>query len=600
MKERIDVAILGAGLAGLSLARQLLLTTGKSVLMLEKRKAVPPLRQKVGEATVQISGYYLSKVLDLEEHLLKDHLLKYNLRFYWKTSGTNDSYEQYSQSYIRNLSNIATYQLDRNVLEAELLRLNSNYSNFNFYSGISNLSVNLADDVHHLSFRGGDGQQEIEAEWVIDASGRSMLAARQLRLTRPSPIRHGASFFWVEGLLNIEKLTRLSSPEARLNCQRRQLGHFPVCLATNHFVGEGFWFWVIPLHAKTSLGLVYDRERLNENDVNTPSKLAKWICREFPLFEQGLKNRRIVDCGSYRDFSYDCRQTIDDQKWALTGEAGRFSDPLYSPGGDLISLHNTLITDCIQTGDSRHRKIKSRLYEVLMQAFYQAYVPSYAVSYDLLGDQECFSMKYTWELAVYFTFFVFPFINDLFTNVEFLPSYLRELSKLGKLNHDLQTFLVAYYRWKKPKKAPASKPRFFDFTELCPLQRAEQLFYKVGVSPQEALRVLGDGMKNLEELARFIVAYISAIVAQDFSLLTNSAFVGQLDLERLNFETRPMGRVQRSDNAGPSYPWTFDPFCLVQLHDVIPDRQDLMPHSELASSVADQTGPSAGCRFHNA
>jgi len=27
-------------------------------------------------------------------------------------------------------------------------------------------------------------------------------------------------------------------------------------------------------------------------------------------------------------------------------------------------------------------------------------VPSYAVSYDALGDQEAFSLKYTWELTV--------------------------------------------------------------------------------------------------------------------------------------------------------------------------------------------------------
>src|SRR5215471_14544258 len=106
-----DVVILGAGLAGLSLARQLLLHSSKNVLLLEKRSEVPPSRQKVGEATVQVSAYYFSKILDLEEHLLREHFMKYNLRFYWKTPGRkNDRYEDYSQSYIRNLSNIATYQ----------------------------------------------------------------------------------------------------------------------------------------------------------------------------------------------------------------------------------------------------------------------------------------------------------------------------------------------------------------------------------------------------------------------------------------------------------------------------------------------------------
>ncbi len=79
--EQYDVVIIGAGLAGLSLARQLLLNSEKKILLVEKRAEIPPSQQKVGEATVQVSGYYFSKVLDLEEHLLREHFMKYNLRF---------------------------------------------------------------------------------------------------------------------------------------------------------------------------------------------------------------------------------------------------------------------------------------------------------------------------------------------------------------------------------------------------------------------------------------------------------------------------------------------------------------------------------------
>src|SRR5258707_4932278 len=140
--DQYDVVIIGAGLAGLSLARQLLLNSDKSILLLDKRSAIPPPHQKVGEATVQLSAYYFSKVLDLEEHLLREHYLKYNLRFYWKTPGRkNRCFEDYSQAYIRNVSNIATYQLDRNKLEGEILRLNLENPNFHFQPGITNLDV---------------------------------------------------------------------------------------------------------------------------------------------------------------------------------------------------------------------------------------------------------------------------------------------------------------------------------------------------------------------------------------------------------------------------------------------------------------------------
>ena len=81
-----DVIITGAGLAGLSLARQLLMYTDKTVLLLDRQENPPGKAQKVGESLVQLAGYYFSKTLDLEEHLLVHHYLKYNLRFHWKTT----------------------------------------------------------------------------------------------------------------------------------------------------------------------------------------------------------------------------------------------------------------------------------------------------------------------------------------------------------------------------------------------------------------------------------------------------------------------------------------------------------------------------------
>src|SRR6476646_686216 len=114
-EKHYDVLIIGAGLAGLALARQLLLYTDKRILLVDRRTEFPPAKQKVGEATVQLSAYYYARVLDLEEHLLREHFLKYNLRFYWKTPGMDNSrWESFSQSYIRGVSNVPTYQLNRN------------------------------------------------------------------------------------------------------------------------------------------------------------------------------------------------------------------------------------------------------------------------------------------------------------------------------------------------------------------------------------------------------------------------------------------------------------------------------------------------------
>jgi flavin-dependent dehydrogenase len=561
-----DVTIIGAGLAGLSLARQLLLTSDKRILLLEKRSEIPPRGQKVGEATVQMSAYYFSKVLDLEEHLLKEHYLKYNLRFYWKTAGlANDRFEDYSQSYIRQFSNIATFQLDRNKLEGEMLRLNRLSPRFTFQCSVADVRVDLSDSgPHHVSFREGRVGRTVTSTWVVDASGRGRVLARAEELRRESPIRHGASFLWVDGLVSIERLTDSTPQQIRINPARSATGHAPFWLSTNHFCGEGFWFWTIPLHGKTSLGLVYDNQLISPDAVNDPRKLIEWVCREFPLFARDLPSRTIVHAASYRDFAHDCLRTINPARWALVGEAGRFTDPLYSPGGDLISIYNTLVADAILTDDPSELAQKTAMYEAMMQAAYGAYVPTYAVSYDALGEQEAMTLKYVWELTIYFAFYVFPFINDLFTNRLFLAAFLRRFAQLGRVNTRVQQMVSDFYQWKKrQRREPQRQPIFNDFMDIGALRMAERTFYHVGVSVDAARAILDEQLANTMELARFIAVHIHAAVLDDVSLFGNRGFVESLVLEELVFDPDEMRRRRDAHTApGVPYAWSWSPHVL--------------------------------------
>jgi flavin-dependent dehydrogenase len=568
MSEHYDVVMIGAGLAGLSLSRQLLLNTDKTILVVEKHPTLPPKRQKVGESLVQIGGYYFSKVLDMEEHLLCEHFMKYNLRFYWKSSAHDNSrFEDYGQAYIRPFSNIATYQLDRNKLEGELLRLNNQYDNFTCLTSVRELDVKLHEGPtpHTVLFSHAGEQHTVQANWIVDTTGRSRFLSRRMGLNDGNSIRHGTSFLWVDGLVDIDKLTDSSLKQIRLKKERAEIGHLPLWLATNHFMGEGFWFWVIPLQGKTSLGLVYDNRLISHTDVSTPGKLINWVCNEFPLFKRDLPHRKIIDHGSFKDFSHNCAQTIHPSRWAMSGVSGRFTDPLYSPGSDFIAFHNTLIMDAILTDDARELATKCQIYETAMRSIYESLLPSYAVSYDVLGSQEAFTLKYTWELSVYFAFFVFPFINDLVTERLFALSYLGKFSRLGNLNNQLQVFISNYYQWLKTERQAPQQPLFNDFTAIDTLRRAERTFYKVGVSVQEAREVLDEQLDNLRELARYIVAYVSSVVLDDHSVLTNRDFVDGIDLQNINFSPDDMGkRYAQCQASDTPYAWSFDPFVMEQ------------------------------------
>ena len=343
------------------------------------------------------------------------------------------------------------------------------------------------------------------------------------------------------------------------------LGHFPTFLATNHYCGEGYWFWEIPLHGKTSLGLVYDSANVNSKDVATAEKLVEWICREYPLYARDLPKREILHHSGFTSFALDSGQTISASGWALCGEACRFTDPLYSPGGDLISIYNTLIADAILTRDRRELEAKVRLYEPLARAVYEAYVPSYAVSYCTLGDQECFTLRYVWELTVYFAYYVFPFINDLHVDRAFLPGFLRRFGQLGPINHGIHRLLAAFYRWKKENVVlEAPEPVFFDFMEVGALAQAELTFYKVGVDMDEARQVLDEQLENLRDLARWTAATVAAAVLDDERAATNAAFIRGIDIDNLQFDPDDMARRLEAAcrESGESYTWRFEVPCM--------------------------------------
>lgn len=585
LAERYDVVILGGGLAGLSLARHLLLETDKSVLLLERKADIPGPLQKYGESQVQLAGYYFSRVLDLEEYLLDHHYMKYNLRFYWPSRGrSNEGIEDYSQSFIRNFSNVASYQVDRNTFEEEMLRRNLENPRFTLGAPVRDIQVEWGEgeephrvELEHVVNGTETTSRSVRTGWVVDATGRVRLLAKRKKLARANPIRHGAYFWWVEGRVNVDRLTGMSWKQNRLRRDRAALGHLPPWQATVHFMKEGLWFWVIPLRGKTSLGLVFDSDVLDAKDVMSVEKATEWVCREFPLFARDLPQRTVLGGYGLHSYSHDCAHTLSPERWAMSGEAGRFSDPLYSPGSDLIAIYNTLIVDTIRADDPEIRMRRCRLYEPLLKAVYQAYVPSYAPGYTGLGDPEVFALKYTWELAVYFAAYVFPFINDLFTDRRFIPAFLRFFAALGPLNRRLQDLFVAWFRWKEETgrlAAEPSRPTHLDFTEIKPLARAAETFYRVGLTADEAKPVLKEQLANLRELARFSYAHIAAQVAaaevagdaagQD-DLVLHRRFVAGLDLDDIRWEPERWSELARAcgkDEDPEPWPWTLDPRVL--------------------------------------
>ena len=114
-----DVIIIGGALAGASSAILLLREQPNlRVLIVEKSAAFT---RRVGEATVEISAYFLGRVLGLTQYLNEAHLVKQGMRFWFANEHTR-SLEDCSEIGGGYLARVPAYQVDRSTLDEEVLR----------------------------------------------------------------------------------------------------------------------------------------------------------------------------------------------------------------------------------------------------------------------------------------------------------------------------------------------------------------------------------------------------------------------------------------------------------------------------------------------
>src|SRR6266480_2622556 len=166
--DQYDVAILGGGMAGLTLALQLKKTRPTArVLVIEKQKhPVPEAAHKVGESTVEIAAHYLRDVLGLQEHLKTQHLRKFGLRMFFSTDGNQDITHRVEYGQIAEAP-LPSYQLDRgrfeNSLSSELPR-----QGIAFLDGckVQQIALQPQSGAHRLLVLHEGNKREFRTRWV--------------------------------------------------------------------------------------------------------------------------------------------------------------------------------------------------------------------------------------------------------------------------------------------------------------------------------------------------------------------------------------------------------------------------------------------------
>jgi flavin-dependent dehydrogenase len=448
-----DVVIMGGGLGGLTLALQLKRRFGDiDVVVLERRAhPVPHAAHKVGESSVEIGAHYFDTVLGLKAHLHGAQLRKFGFRFFF-SEGRRDIDQVTEIGSSRYLS-VPSYQIDRGIFENYLAK-EATRAGVRFIDDALVRRIALADDAHapHRLEWTHDGETHVaHARWLVDACGRAGLLKRKLGLAQPNAHVCNAVWFRIGERITIDHWSDNAEWRERCEPQARWL-------STNHLVGTGYWVWLIPLASGShSVGIVADPRQHPLEGMDSFDKAMAWLRTWQPRLFDELDGKRhlLQDFAYFRDFSYGCKQVFSGQRWALTGEAGLFLDPFYSPGSDFIAMSNTYITDLIAHDRAGHSvEARAQLYDQIYHSFYESTLALYTDQYALFGDPEVLPVKVIWDYTYYWGVLSQIFFQQRLTDLALLGSLREELQHCQHLNFAMQDFLRAWSA-KSPKRNPA-------------------------------------------------------------------------------------------------------------------------------------------------
>ncbi len=418
---RYDVAILGGGLAGLSMALQLKRQRPDTKVLVADKRAEPPPEAafKVGESSVENGAYYYREILGMKDHLEQRQLRKLGLRFYYPAGDNSDLTKrvEFCTPATPGDHPVWTHQIDRGRFENELFnRCVSNGADA--YRGwrITDVKFGEGSEDHTVTLTHEEETATVTARWVVDATGRHNLLRNKLQLGTETGHHINAAWFRLAGGLDFEDWV---TDEEWLG-RESEIGIRS--FATTHLVGQGYWLWLIRLASgPISIGVCADPRFHPFDQINTFDGLLSWMEKHEPQLAAEVAGRReqVEDFLVIEDFSYASSQIFSMDRWTLTGEAAGFIDALYSPGSDFIAYCNSFGGDLIKR-DLDGEDIEERL-DFFNFFFFQLFDPTiwlYKDQYQFFGNAQVMVAKQMYDNTAYFSTLAFLFVHDKMTQPE--------------------------------------------------------------------------------------------------------------------------------------------------------------------------------------
>lgn len=392
MTEEWDVVILGGALSGASLGILLRREAPQlKVLIVEKSECFD---RKVGEATTEIGGEFLHRRLALTSYLANNHISKQGLRF-WFGKDSDTPFDECAEIGSDYQVRMPAFQVDRAKLDSHLLEC-AEYEGCEVWRPAKIRSVG---DGSASVERDGE-VVEVKAKWIVDASGRAAILARNKGLLR-SLDEHPTNAIWARfrGVRDLDGHDiRSRHPMFGKSCIASRGS------ATNHLTGYGWWCWIIPLKGGDfSAGLVYDSRLYSPpTGARLGERLKKHLVTH-PVGREIFANAEPIesDCRAYSNLPYFSAE-IAGPGWQIIGDAAGFLDPLYSPGLDYCSWTIRLALARIKSEAAGEPCDLAAINRRFRQSYDTWFRALYLDKYFYIGDAELMSAAYWMDISLFY------------------------------------------------------------------------------------------------------------------------------------------------------------------------------------------------------
>jgi len=420
-----DVVVIGGALSGASTALLLLRRNPRLRVLIVERHAA--FKRRVGESTVEVSAWFLGRVLDLSAHLNEHHYVKQGLRFWFHNERTSTLGECSETGPGYNVR-LPGYQVDRAVLDEEvlaraiaagatLLRPAKVLDVALAPGGIQTVSVEVPLAATEMGQTAGPASNPVtasdsspqaprskllRARWIVDASGFSALLARREGWLKPNAA-HPTASVWTRwsGVKNWDS-RELAQKFPAWAARTKALRH----TATNHLVGLGWWAWIIPLKGgDTSVGVVFDQRFLDLPEGPRLGDRLREMLLAHPAGRELMADAvwRPGDVHFRRNLPYSSDRYAGDG-FVLVGDAAAFIDPFYSPGMDWVAYTATAaaaLLDGSFRGKPKAPRI-ARHNERFSTSYARWFEAVYRDKYFYMGDHELMTLAFRLDLGLYY------------------------------------------------------------------------------------------------------------------------------------------------------------------------------------------------------